>query len=277
MTFFSPKRFIVHVVLLTFLLAACEGRAHPTVVPTGPAPTPRPTVPIVPTSTPSAKAPPALKSVLPVSLTTADGVPIKGDYYRPSVANAPAVLLVLGTGRERSVWQLFARLLMDQGISALAIDLRGYGESGGVMDDQSKVKDVAAGAAFLQAQAEVDPQNILIIGENDGSWWALDYARKHPDVRAVGLITPGIRYDKNFLTQVMAAYGARPIFIAVSDNEGNHDKNAVQTAKLLDRLATGPHDLIVLHDYGWGTGLLMQENGLAPKLVAWIKDVVGMQ
>ncbi len=262
--------------LFLLLLAGCAHSAPdpgPGPAPTGPLPTPRPTAPIVPTSTPSTQAPPAMKGVLPVDLTTDDGVPIKGDYYRPVAENAPGALLVHGSGRERSAWLLFARQLMEQGLPVLAIDLRGYGESGGETSDQNKIEDVAAGVAFLKAQAEVDPANILLIGENDGSWWALDYASKHQDIRAVALITPGILYDKKFLGQIMADYGDRPIFIAVSDHEGNHDENAVKTAKLLDKLAAGPHELIVLHDYGWGTGLLMQENGLAARLLAWMKQV----
>ena len=260
---------------LIFFLSSCSGgnfASSATPTPAGPTPTPRPTVPIVATSTPSSQAPPAMKSVLPVALTTADGVPIKGDYYRPVVESAPAVVLVHGSGRERSAWGIFAWRLMEQGVATLAIDLRGAGESGGEIDDQNKVEDVAAAVAFLTAQAEVDPHNVFIIGANDGSWWALDYAARHPEIRAVALITPGIRYDKAFLEQVMADYGERPIFIAVSDSEENHDENAVKTAKLLDKLASGPHELIVLHDYGWGTGLLMQENGLAPKLLAWLQQ-----
>ena len=134
---------------------------------------------------------------------------------------------------------------------------------------------MAAGVDFLKAQAEVNPDAILLIGENDGSWWTLDYASKHPDIKAVALITPGIRYDKKFLKKVMTDYGSRPLFIAVSDNPGNHDKNAVKTAKLLDKLADGPHELTLLHDYGWGAGLLMQENGLAAHLLDWVQQVAG--
>ena len=216
-----------------------------------------------------------MKSVLPVDLTTADGVPIKGDYYRPIAENAPAVLLVHGSGRDRSTWQLFARQLMEQGIATLAIDLRGYGESGGKSGAPETVEDVAAAVEFLKAQAEIDPQDIVLIGENDGSWWVLDYAARHPDIRAVALITPGIRYDKKLLTKMMSAYGDRPIFIAVSDHEGNHDENAVKTAKLLNQLASGPHQMELQHEYGWGSGLLMQENGLAAQLLAWMKSVAG--
>jgi pimeloyl-ACP methyl ester carboxylesterase len=257
------------------LLAGCHRpKLAATILPapTSSAPTPRPTVPIVSTSTPSTQAPPAMKNVLPVDLLTADGVPIKGDYYRPVVAHAPAVALVHGSGRDRSAWQLFARQLMEQGIPALAIDLRGHGDSGGEASDQNKIEDVAVAVAFLKAQAEVDSNEIAIIGANDSSWWTLDYARQHPDIQAVALITPGIRYDKKLLKQVMNDYGERPIFLAVSDHKGNHDENVVKVAHLLDNLAKGPHELVILHDPGWGIGLLMQENGLAVRLLAWVQQ-----
>ena len=267
------------VLLLTLILMAGCARPTPEVTvapaPTGPPPTPRPTVPVVPTSTPSTKAPPAMKSVLPVDLLTSDGVPIKGDYYRPAAENAPGVVLVHGSDRERSAWQLFARQLMEQGFATLAIDLRGHGESGGEAGDVNTTEDVLAAVDFLRAQAEVDPENIVLIGGNDGSWWALDAASKQPDIRAVALLTPGIRYDKKLLEQVMADYGDRPLFIAISDNEGNHGEDAVKTARALDELASGPHELEILHEYGWGSGLLMQENGLAPKLLAWLHQVTG--
>ena len=267
------------VLLLTLILMAGCARPTPEVTvapaPTGPPPTPRPTVPIVPTSTPSTKAPPAMKSVLPVDLLTSDGVPIKGDYYRPAAENAPGVVLVHGSDRERSAWQLFARQLMEQGFATLAIDLRGHGESGGEAGDVNTTEDVLAAVDFLRAQAEVAPENIVLIGGNDGSWWALDAASKQPDIRAVALLTPGISYDKQFLEQVMADYGDRPLFIAISDNEGNHGEDAVKTARALDELASGPHELEILHEYGWGSGLLMQENGLAPKLLAWLHQVTG--
>ncbi len=273
------KRLMVLGILLAFgasLLVGCSQPAEtPAPVPTGPPPTPRPTVPIVATSTPSTHGKPAMKAVLPVDLLTSDGVPIKGDYYRPVAEQAPGVVLVHGSSRDRSAWQLFARQLMDQGLAVLAIDRRGYGDSGGETGNTAAVADVAAAVAFLQSQAQVDPGAILLVGANDGSWWTLDYAASHPDIKAVALLTPGIRYDKAFLQQVMADYGDRPIFIAVSDNPGNHDENAVKTARLLDRLATGPHELKLLHDYGWGVGLLMQENGLAAELLSWIQQTAG--
>jgi len=232
-------------------------------------------VAVAPLPLPPAPPVAAKKEVFDIGMVTEDGVRIKGTYYRPAATDAPGVVLLHMLGRKRGDWDAFARQLQDAGYGVIAIDLRGHGESGGEAGDVNTTEDVLAAVDFLRAQAEVDPENIVLIGGNDGSWWALDAASKQPDIRAVALLTPGISYDKQFLEQVMADYGDRPLFIAISDNEGNHGEDAVKTARALDELASGPHELEILHEYGWGSGLLMQENGLAPKLLAWLHQVTG--
>jgi len=215
-----------------------------------------------------------MKGVFPVDLLTVDHIPLKGDYYRPIAENAPGVILLHGAHRTRADWQLLAWQMMEQGMATLAIDLRGAGESGGETGDTNHLADVDAAVGFLRAQAEVDPARLLIIGENDGSWWALKYAAEHPDIRGVALITPGIRYDEERLKQIMADYGCRPLFIAVSEHPAIDDENAIMTAKLLDSLAAGPHELVILDDNAWGVGLLMEENGLAARLLAWMQEAL---
>ena len=64
-----------------------------------------------------------------IRLTTADGIGIIGTYYPAQTDIAPAVLLLHGLGQTRTDWTAFARLLQQNGIAALAIDLRGHGES----------------------------------------------------------------------------------------------------------------------------------------------------
>lgn len=269
---------ILFLFLFVVLIAACASDVSQATI--GPAPTavmtPRTPVPVVPTSTPSSRAP-GTQAVLPVALTTADGVAIKGDYYRPPVEKSPAILLLHDPGGQRSDWQFVASQLMDQGFAALAIDLRGYGESGGLANGKHTDADVAVAIDFLKAQAEVDSGGIIIIGAGGGSWWALVYAAAHPDIRGLAMMTPGIRNNKEVrrqLATLMSAYGNRPFFVAVSDHVGNHDPDAVEVAKLLDKLASGPHQIIILHDWGRGTDLLMQENGLFKQLLAWIRTAV---
>ncbi len=64
-----------------------------------------------------------------VHLRTTDNVGIVGTYYPVRQTPAPAVLLVHSVERDRNVWASFAAVLQKNGLAALAIDLRGYGES----------------------------------------------------------------------------------------------------------------------------------------------------
>lgn len=212
-----------------------------------------------------------MKGVLEVDLLV-DGIPIKGTYYRPIATHAPGLVLIHGTGRTRADWQIFARSAMEQGFATLAIDLRGHGDSGGQPHHPDTTHDVGAAVDFLQAQAEVDAATILLVGANDGAWWVLDYASIHPDIRAVALITPGIRYDPSLLDKVMTQYGPRPLFIAVSQSPQVGDENALKTARYLAGIAQGPHELVILDDNAWGIGLLMESNGLAARLLDWLQQ-----
>ncbi|MGA2605294.1 MAG: hypothetical protein ABSG14_13805, partial [Verrucomicrobiia bacterium] len=63
-----------------------------------------------------------------VHLRTTDNVGIAGTWYPVPQTPAPAVLLVHSVERDRSVWASFAAALQKNGLAALAIDLRGYGE-----------------------------------------------------------------------------------------------------------------------------------------------------
>ncbi|HEX4936484.1 MAG TPA: alpha/beta hydrolase, partial [Gemmatimonadaceae bacterium] len=64
-----------------------------------------------------------------VSFRTDDGVTVAATWYEPSVRPAPAVILVHMLNRSRRDWDSFASRLASSGIGALAIDLRGHGES----------------------------------------------------------------------------------------------------------------------------------------------------
>src|SRR3989344_5964043 len=62
-----------------------------------------------------------------VSFLTEDGVTVVGDYYEGG--GEKAVLLLHMMPSTRASWVSFANQLVADGFSALAIDLRGHGES----------------------------------------------------------------------------------------------------------------------------------------------------
>src|SRR5687768_9003498 len=65
-----------------------------------------------------------------VTLTAADGTPLKATYYA-AAQPGPAVLLLHMCNATRKSWEPLAPQLAAAGIHALSVDYRGFGESGG--------------------------------------------------------------------------------------------------------------------------------------------------
>src|SRR5437870_3921378 len=75
----------------------------------------------------SAAAPPVRRDV---NIIASDGTDLKATYVA-AVRPGPAVLLMQMCITTRTSWEPVARQLSAAGISALTIDNRGFGESGG--------------------------------------------------------------------------------------------------------------------------------------------------
>ncbi len=115
-----------------------------------------------------------------VQLETRDGVTLEADWYAPAAAGAPAFVLLhmIPPNNDRTNWpRSFARSLVAEGWSALAIDRRGAGGSGGVAEEAYSGEkgrlDVEAAAAFLEDQGAGD---LVIIGASNGTTSMIDYA-----------------------------------------------------------------------------------------------------
>src|SRR5436190_13755279 len=64
-----------------------------------------------------------------VDLKAADGTPLKATYFA-AAKPGPGVLLLHQINRDRKSWDPVAAQLAAAGIHTLALDLRGFGESG---------------------------------------------------------------------------------------------------------------------------------------------------
>ena len=73
-----------------------------------------------------AQSPPAPQDV---TLSAADGTRLKATYYA-APQPGPAVLLLHMCNTTRTSWEPLGRQLAATGIHALAVDYRGFGESG---------------------------------------------------------------------------------------------------------------------------------------------------
>jgi uncharacterized protein len=112
-----------------------------------------------------------------------------GDDQRPAVALTGPL-----TGVKEQVTGSYAELLSNAGLTTLAFDHRGFGESGGRRqheDSQGKLADLRAAVSVLAARAEVDPARIGLVGVCLGGGYAIRAAAADPRVKAVAAIAGG--------------------------------------------------------------------------------------
>src|SRR5262245_6006813 len=120
-----------------------------------------------------------------------DGVAIAATWYEPPSRPAPAVILVHMLQKSRRDWDQFATRLASEGIGALAIDLRGHGESqGSAQDFAGMVQDIRAARRYLSARSEVTPSRIGIAGASIGATLAAQAAADDPAIASLVLLSP---------------------------------------------------------------------------------------
>jgi len=123
----------------------------------------------------------------PVTLTTANGLHLRG-WYVPS-RNGAAVAVLHGTGSNRLGVADHARLFARHGYGVLIFDLSGHGESDGRSTSLAArfQPDADAALAFLRQRPDVRADRIGIVGISLGGEVALHAAARQPAWRATVL------------------------------------------------------------------------------------------
>jgi pyridoxine 5-phosphate synthase len=220
-------------------------------------------------------AAPAAAAGTRVSFPSADGAIIAGELYESPAAlrgtgdRAPGVVLVHMLSRNRSDWGSLPDRIRDVGISALAIDLRGHGQSSGSAQDLPlMIQDVRAAARWLAARPNVRGDQIAIVGASLGASLALLAAGDVPQVRALALLSPsldyrGLRTD----TALIKRLGSRSIWLAASDQ----DPLALRTLRDIAAEPSGPREQHISNALAHGTVLLDKDGNVARMLVDWLR------
>ena len=205
-----------------------------------------------------------------VSFRTSDGVTIAATWYEPSVRPAPAVILVHMLGRSRRDWDSLASRLADSGIGALALDLRGHGESSGTApgeDHSAMVRDIEAARRHLATRSDVQHSRIGLAGASLGANLAALEAAADANVASLALLSASLDYRGLRIEAAVRKYGSRPILLVVSDEDGY----ARRTAEDLKKAGGGIREVLMLSAAGHGTNMLGRSPDLAPALVAWFQ------
>ncbi len=203
-----------------------------------------------------------------VSFRADDGTTLAGTWYEPASRPAPAVILVHMLQKSRRDWEPLASRLAGEGIGALAFDLRGHGESSaGSGDYAGMVQDVRAARRFLSGRSDVMPSRIAIAGASIGANLAALAAADDPTIVSVALLSPSLDYRGLRIEAAVRKYGARPLLLVVSDDDGY----ATRTARDLQKAGGGIRETMVLSRAGHGTTMLMRDPDLSRRLVEWFR------
>jgi dienelactone hydrolase len=206
-----------------------------------------------------------------VTIHTDDGASLAGTWYEPGARQAPAVILVHMLHRTRHDWDPVAARLASEGIGALAIDLRGHGESSGgaeggdAADYSTLVRDVTAARRYLASRADVQQSRVGIAGASIGANLAVLEASADPSVASLALLSPSLDYRGLKIEAAMKKYGGKPALLVVSDE----DPYSLRSAKDLQKAGGGTRELLVLNHAGHGTVMLSRDTDLARALVDW--------
>ena len=224
-----------------------------------------------------AAEPPAPRDV---DITAADGFKLRATYY-PAAKPGPAVLLLHMCNTDRKSWAPLAPQLAAAGISALAVDNRGFGESGALPADASQEKlaevqkhwpsDFDAAFAYLLAQPGVDKTRTGVAGGSCGVQNAVTVARTRPEVKSLVLLAggtdgPGVEFLQH--------NAWLPLFTAAAADD-QYDPNAPQTMKWFAELSGNPRNKFMgFADGKHGTEIFGPHPELPKAIVAWYVDTL---
>lgn len=206
-----------------------------------------------------------------VTLRAEDGVVLAATWYEPADSPAPAVILVHMLHRSRRDWDAAASRLARDGIGALAIDLRGHGESQGATGDggeyTSLLLDVKAARRFLAGHRDVQQSRVGIAGASIGANLAAIEASTDKTVASLALLSPSLDYRGLRIEPALRAYGSRPALLVAGDD----DAYAARSARELRKAGAGSRDLLILSGAGHGTQMLARDPDLLRALVDWFR------
>ena len=203
-----------------------------------------------------------------LTLRTEDGVNIAATWYEPSARPAPGVILVHMLTRSRRDLEPLAMRLASEGIGALAIDLRGHGESsGGDGNLAAMLQDLAAAKRHLAVRPDVIHSRIGIVGASLGANLAVLAAADDPGVRSLALLSPSLDYRGLRMEGPLRKYGSRPALLVA----GKDDAYAMRTVKDVAKGAGASREVVLLDEAGHGTTMLGHAPELGQQIVDWFR------
>ena len=129
-----------------------------------------------------------------VTVTAEDGLELHGEFFPASQTDGRVVLLLHELYQTRTSWYPYVDRLRAAGYHALAIDLRGYGETGGRINWQLAQSDTQRWLAWLYLQPGIRGNAVFVMGSSMGSSLALVGCSEAEACAGSVAISPGRNY-----------------------------------------------------------------------------------
>lgn len=216
-----------------------------------------------------------------VEFSTEDGVRIVGDLYVAAGAKRAVILLHMMPATRES-WRAFGEYLAEAGIAALAIDLRGHGESVVAKDGrrldyknfsglehQASILDVRAAAEYLGARG-LTPT--FLVGASIGANLALRFLAESEKTRAVALLSPGTNYRGiEAIPLARAIASDKKVLIAAAKDDKNVS-GATEMAEEIYEALVCARQLKIFKTGGHGTDMLDVHPEFMEELVNFFRE-----
>lgn len=217
-----------------------------------------------------------------IELRTSDGVRIVGDYYTSENRSRGTVLLLHMMPATRDSWQSFAKNLTGAGFSALAIDLRGHGESAEVgklnykefsdAEHQKSILDVEAAIEYLQKRDMGG--GLFLAGASIGANLAMLYVTKNSDVQGAILLSPGLSY-RGIETILLAGkiQASQSIYVVAAKDDVRSGGSADEQAQKIYGSLSSKKTIKIFETGGHGTDILEAHPEFQVELINWLKNL----
>ena len=208
-----------------------------------------------------------------VTFRTDDGVTLSATWYEPSTRLGPAVILVHMLTRTRRDWEPIAQRLSSDGIGALALDLRGHGESAAGPRGRRIASTIprwcwtsAPRAAFSPSAATCSRPGSVSPAPRSAPTSPRSLASADSSIASLALLSPSLDY-RGLRIEAAARKVTRPMLLVAGDD----DPYASRSARELQKAGGGPRELLILKQAGHGTAMLGRDPTLAGALVDWFR------
>ncbi|MBI2056377.1 MAG: alpha/beta fold hydrolase [Candidatus Sungbacteria bacterium] len=213
-----------------------------------------------------------------VTLTTKDNYTLAADFY-PVEASETGIILLHMMPADKTSWTAFAEKLQTRGFHALAVDLRGHGESQdgpqgyerfSDAEHQDSYRDVEAAADFLHSRGI---KKVNLAGASIGANLALWYLADNPEIRSAICLSPGLNYRGIETEPLTKRVGKEQgvYFVGSSEDERSSGISAALAAERLYELCTGGKALKIFDGAGHGTVMLERNQDFMDILVGWLE------